>query len=72
VGLLGFFHQDAGERGLADDYVDGQLTVDTIGYAENQAVGTEQAGGFGDVLADQVGNGDFAAVDGDAHGGDGA
>src|SRR6266404_98774 len=39
VGLLGFFHQEAGGRSLADDYVDGKFTIDAVGYFEDQAVG---------------------------------
>jgi hypothetical protein len=31
VGLLGLFHQEAGGRGLADYYVDGELAVDAVG-----------------------------------------
>jgi hypothetical protein len=71
VNLLGFFHQQAGGWGLADDNVDGELAIDAVGYAEHQATGADEAGGFGDILAGEVGHGDFAAMDGDAHGGDG-
>jgi hypothetical protein len=71
VGLLRFFHEQAGGWSLADDDVDGEFAIDAIGDTKIQATGAEQAGGFGDIFADEVGHGDFAAVNGDAHGGDG-
>ncbi len=72
VSLLRLFHEQACERRLADNDVDGQLAVDAIGHAQHQAARAQQAGGFRDALADKVGHGDFAAVDGDAHRSNGA
>jgi hypothetical protein len=72
VSLLGNFHHHAGGRSLPDDFVDWHFAVHTVGDAENESLGAEQLAGFGDVFADKVGHSDFASVNGDAHGGDGA
>src|SRR5713226_7937238 len=55
VSLLRLFHEQACERRLADNDVDGQLAVDAIGHAQHQAARAQQAGGFRDALADKVG-----------------
>jgi hypothetical protein len=71
VNLLRFFHEQAGSGSLPDYDVDGKLAIDAVSNFENKTVRSQEAGGLGDVLAGKVGHSDLAAVDGDAHGGDG-
>ena len=52
--------------------VDGLLAVNAVGDAQNQPAGAQGAAGIADAPAHQVGHADFAPVDRDAHGGDGA
>src|SRR5260370_31911820 len=67
VSLLRLFHEQACERRLADNDVDGQLAVDAIGHAQHQAARAQQAAGFPNALPAQVGHVDFPAVDCDSH-----
>lgn len=72
VSLLRNFHEHAGRRSLANDDVDGLIAVDAISDVKNEAVRMQEATGFRDTLADEIGHVDFAAVDGNAHRRDGA
>ena len=70
MGLLGNLHEEASGGSLAQHHVDGLLAVDAVGDAQHQATGSQHVVGFRNVFADEIGHGDFAAVNGDAHGSD--
>jgi len=72
MGLLRNFHKHAGRWALPHDDVDRKLAINAVRYAKDEAARAQQTVGFGDVLADQIGHIDFTAMDGDAHGRDGA